>query len=181
MGSVKDFTCRPDPRLAAVCGLFCPACSLFIATMEDPARLERIAAAFGVSPEEAACRGCHSEKRGPYCQTCKMVVCAAEKGLQFCGECDDYPCTELEAFKQAMPHRIELWEAQARIREVGFERWFEEMVDHYACPACGVTNSAYDLKCRACGHQPGCQYVSRHREEILAQLEEMRRRDAGEG
>jgi hypothetical protein len=33
----------PRKRLAAVCGLFCPACHLFIGTKEDPKRLDVMA------------------------------------------------------------------------------------------------------------------------------------------
>ena len=35
-----------NKTLAAVCGLYCEACSLFIGTNEDPARLLRIAKQF---------------------------------------------------------------------------------------------------------------------------------------
>ncbi|MDY0095668.1 MAG: DUF3795 domain-containing protein, partial [Candidatus Vecturithrix sp.] len=54
----------PDKRLAAVCGLFCPACSLYIATQEDPQRLTRLAERFQLSEEEMHCDGCRAEKRG---------------------------------------------------------------------------------------------------------------------
>jgi len=33
-----------DKKFAAVCGLYCEACSWFIATTEDPERLKRMAA-----------------------------------------------------------------------------------------------------------------------------------------
>ena len=52
------------PETAAVCGLYCEACSLFIASHEDPERLERIAAMYGMTPEQIACDGCRSDKRG---------------------------------------------------------------------------------------------------------------------
>jgi predicted RNA-binding Zn-ribbon protein involved in translation (DUF1610 family) len=65
-----------------------------------------------------------------------------------------------------MPHRLELWESQQRIKEIGFEAWFEEMIRHYSCPDCGTINSAYDRVCRSCGRDPSCPYVERHGEEI---------------
>lgn len=37
---------KPDKTLAAVCGLYCEACTLFIATKEDPARLKGLARDF---------------------------------------------------------------------------------------------------------------------------------------
>ncbi len=163
---------HPDKKLTAVCGLFCPACTLFIGTAEnDPKRLEAVSKVYGTSPEVWECNGCRSEKRSYFCKNeCKMVDCAKGKGIDFCVECDEYPCDELRAFKEKRPHRIELWENQKRIKEVGYNRWYEEMVEHYTCPQCGILNSAYDLKCRACETEPSCTYVNRHKNEILSYL-----------
>jgi len=52
--------CTPDKRLAAVCGLFCPACTLFIGTKEDPERLKMVAMRIQLSVEELECHGCQS-------------------------------------------------------------------------------------------------------------------------
>ena len=159
---------KPDKRLAAVCGLFCPACTIYIATTEDPKRLKKFAEIAHLSVEDMKCYGCRSEKRQPYCENCKMVACAAKKGIDFCVECDEYPCEELKKFQSAMPHRIELWESMERIREVGHEKWFEEMLSHYSCPRCNTINSAYDISCRTCGADPSCAYVRLHRQEITS-------------
>jgi hypothetical protein len=160
----------PDKKLAAVCGLFCPACRVFIGTQEDPERLDKLAEQFRYPVEEMKCDGCRSDKRGPYCKICKMAVCAAEKGIDFCGECEEYPCEDLKKFQAAMPHRIELWSAQERIKEIGYERWFTEMLEEYSCPQCGTLNSAYDLTCRECGYEPSCEYVRRHGEAVVRHL-----------
>lgn len=160
----------PNTTLSAACGLFCPGCSLYIATTEDPERLKRLAALFGVSEEKVKCRGCRSEQRSPYCETCAMIKCADARGVEFCGACGEYPCETLKSFQAAMPHRRDLWKDQARIKETGFETWFAEMRERYACSACGVINSAYDLKCRGCGAEPGNAYVQEHREAIEKHL-----------
>ena len=160
----------PTKTLAAVCGLYCQACSLYIATREDPARLRRIADQFHLSEEEVRCLGCRSHKRGPYCQQCRMSACSRERGLDFCSECQDYPCDDLKQFQGERPHRLELWSSLARIKAVGFERWSEEMREHYACPSCHTLNSAYDLKCRACGAEPSCGFVAAHKSTIEAHL-----------
>jgi hypothetical protein len=155
-----------DKELAAVCGLYCKACSAFIGTTEDPERLKRIAARFQWSEEESMCYGCRAEKRCPYCNTCKMFACATERGIAFCSECEEYPCEDLEKFQSEMPHRIELWEALDRIKSVGYAQWLQEIQKHYTCPRCQTINSAYDLKCRICGEVPSCEYVKKHRQEI---------------
>ena len=60
-----------------------------------------------------------------------MTKCSIKKGFDFCNECPEYPCTELKAFQAQMPHRNELWKSQERIKEVGYEQWYEEMIEHY--------------------------------------------------
>ncbi len=165
----------PDKRLAAVCGLFCPACHVFIGTKEDPARLAMMARRFQRPLEEMQCNGCRSEKRCFYCRDkCTMSRCAAAKGIEFCGECAEYPCKELKAFQAELPHRIELWKAQARIKEDGYEKWYVEMIEHYSCPKCGTLNSAYDIACRKCGTTPSCAYVGLHKDEIMRHMAKLK-------
>ena len=114
----------PDKKLAAVCGLFCPSCSLFIASMEDPARLRGISERFGIPPQELECHGCRSDKRGFYCrQHCKMTECAAQRGLDFCGECDEFPARGPEGLSgaDASPSRavgITAAHRRSRVRDV---------------------------------------------------------------
>ena len=83
MQKEEDRSKELDKKLAAVCGLYCGACSWFIATAEDPERLKRLAAQRHLSEEESKCHGCRSAKRLPYCEKCKMFACAAEVDL-FC-------------------------------------------------------------------------------------------------
>jgi len=158
---------QPNLTLAAVCGLFCPACIIYIATHETPEKRAEMAQRFNRPVETLVCDGCRAEHRYSYCESCTLYACAMEKGVDFCGLCGEYPCEDLKAFQAARPHRIELWEAQACIREVGYEQWFVEMTERYACPECGTLNSAYHLACRACGAEPANAYVAEHKSEIV--------------
>ena len=167
---MKKGTYQPDKKLVAVCGLFCPACRIFIAQKGGLEERRRMAEDLQVPFEGLECDGCRAEKRLAYCETCKMAACAEEKGLDFCAECEEYPCTALKEFQASMPHRIELWQAQVRIKEVGYKKWFEEMLEHYSCAQCGTINSAYHLACRDCGATPSCAYVDLHKAEIAAHL-----------
>lgn len=161
----------PDKRLAAVCGLLCSACAIFIGTMEEPERLDMIAKRRGLEADDLRCNGCRSDKRGSHCQKCQFISCAAEKGVDFCGECLEYPCDELTRFQAAMPHRAELWEAHKSIKEKGYQTWYKETTERYTCPKCQTINSAYDLACRKCGNTPSCAYVDLHQQEIIRRLE----------
>ncbi len=48
MQNEEDHFGESDKKVAAVCGLYCEACSWFIATTEDPERLKRLAARFNL-------------------------------------------------------------------------------------------------------------------------------------
>jgi hypothetical protein len=173
MTNAKKSPDKSDKSLAAVCGLFCPACTIYIGTREDPARLKMMAQMQIIPADQMKCYGCHSETRIPHCENCKMVKCASEKGIDFCIECEEYPCEELNKFQAEAPHRIELWQSLERIKEAGYEKWFEEMTAHYSCPQCQTINSAYDIACRKCGATPGSNYAARHSEEVIAFLSKM--------
>jgi hypothetical protein len=164
----KQSAAPHPPVLAAVCGLFCSACTFYIGTHEDPTRLETLAPRLGVGAEDLVCDGCRSERRLFYCRTCHMFRCAAERGYQYCAECPECPCPELEAFIDARPHRADIRRDLARIAEIGGEAWIAEATVRHSCPDCGTLNSAYDLICRKCGRDPSSPYVEEHRDIIIA-------------
>ena len=152
---------------AAVCGLFCPSCTIFIGTTEDPKRLERLARLFNTPVEDMRCLGCRSNARIAYCDSCKLYSCAQKKGIDFCGECAEFPCIEIKKFQAGAAHRFDLWDFQAQIKEKGYKNWIIEMIKYYSCPNCGSINSSYDDKCRKCGHTPSNQYTEKYRQKIL--------------
>ncbi|MGE5495086.1 MAG: DUF3795 domain-containing protein [Burkholderiales bacterium] len=167
---MTDYAITPDKARAAVCGLFCPSCTIYIGTHEDPERLKSLAGHMGVPVSELECDGCRSGRLNIFCRTrCNMKACAANKGIEFCGECGEYPCKELTDFQSQMPHRKELWNSLERISEAGWETWYAEMEALYSCD-CGTINSAYDIKCRKCGAEPSCGYVSRYTDDIQKHL-----------
>ena len=159
-------TVRGERRFAAVCGLFCPGCTVYIAVHHDPARLTALARMWGRDEESLLCDGCRADRRSHYCRACHMFRCASDKGLEFCGDCDEYPCGELKAFQEEMPHRLNLYRDLERIRAIGWEDWFEEKKAYYTCPECGEINSAYDLQCRSCGRTPSCGYTEEHGDTV---------------
>jgi len=164
----KNETIRPDKELAAVCGLFCPACIIYIGARESKERREAIACSMGLETGALRCDGCRAEKRFSYCSTCQIVACAQGRGIDFCGSCDDYPCALLKEFQNAYPHRLELWENLDRIAAAGWETWFNETLERFSCPSCGTLNSAYHLVCRSCGKRPGSAFAAAHHGKIAA-------------
>jgi hypothetical protein len=152
--------------ISATCGLLCSACSVFIATNEDPERLKRISLKFGIPEEEVRCFGCRSDKRFGPCGGCLFSACAKEKGIAFCSDCNDFPCQALSDFQAALPHRLDLWEDLEKARQLEPLEWISNVGKKYTCPGCGTINSAYDLSCRKCGRTPSCEFVERHMEAL---------------
>ena len=159
----------PNIKQAAICGLFCPACSVFRATQENNIeKLMAIAKGLNQSLENTYCDGCRTDRKTEWCSNCTFIKCAEEKNVGFCGDCDEYPCESLKDFQSKMPHRAELWADQARIKEIGWEKWYLEKVEYYSCKSCDSMNSSYDLACRNCGAQPGNEFVKNNIDAIKA-------------
>ncbi len=158
---IKSNKVVANKDLASVCGLFCVSCGVYYATKEkDDKKLQVIADKLGQTLDETHCDGCRSDRRTASCKDCYIIKCATEKGIDFCVECDIYPCEFLKDFQKKMPHRKNLWKSQARIKEVGWKKWFNEMVEYYSCNKCDTINGAYDIGCRNCGNSPSNGFVS---------------------
>lgn len=167
----KQESFQPNKEHAAVCGLFCRSCPTFIGTFDDPEGLAKLAEQIGTPVEKMRCEGCRSEKKNDYCKTtCKLDACALEKGIDFCSECNEFPCEEFKSFEAVGAHRIEAGRSLKRIKEVGFEKWYGEMIEHYSCPECNTINSAYHQVCRKCGKDPSCNFVAHNQAEINQRL-----------
>jgi hypothetical protein len=126
------------------CGLYCGACPRYLATKAGNA-IE-----LGMQP----CQGCRSDGVGEgWCEICSYKACAKEKGLEFCYECAEYPCKDLEGFKtdSACPYHCEIYGYMDTIKEVGKEAWLAQMKERWGCPSCGREATWWDLACAGCG------------------------------
>ena len=172
MKSLKNIDSKnqttPDKNLAAACGLYCGSCGIYLATQEnDTEKLLQYAIVLNQPFDETLCDGCRAERKSVHCsKMCSIIRCTAEKGIEFCAACQEFPCKELTDFQSKMPHRVEILESQNRLMEIGWEQWLIEMNDKFSCPRCNTVNSAYDIACRKCGNSPSCKFVHLHQEII---------------
>ena len=157
---------KPGKKQASVCGLYCGACSLYIGTTEDPERLQKHSRDLQLTPEEVSCHGCRTSKRALFCRNCRFLACAAEHEVEFCGECPEYPCPDLQKFQAEYPHRNEIWNDLKQINELGVDEWLKYAEQHYSCPECHTINSAYSLECRKCGHIPASDFSRNNKKEL---------------
>jgi len=138
-------------QLAAPCGLYCGVCAIYIAHRDDNIKFkERLTGLYGVALDELHCKGCLSDDVFLYCRVCPIKACTAEKGVEGCHECADFPCGHIEAFPLPVGKR-EILRSIPAWRELGTGRWMEEEERRCRCPRCGNALFRGAKRCRACG------------------------------
>jgi len=122
---------KPDEKqLAAVCGLYCGECNVYMASHGDKELQKRIAVKVSettgreVKPEEIQCEGCWGPLEIHWTPDCKMLNCAKERGYRFCFQCEEFPCGKLVMFKDK--HYPYVLDNLNRIREIGVDSWLSE-------------------------------------------------------
>lgn len=125
------------------CGLYCGACPQYLATRAGNA------AELGLED----CQGCRSEVvAAGWCAICTLKACARNKGVEYCYECSEYPCRDLEDFKNSedCPYHSEIYGYMATISQVGKDEWLAQMKARWGCPSCGKGATWWDLSCGEC-------------------------------
>lgn len=87
----------------------------------------------------ASCPGCRNNppsNKGTWgcLEGCVPQACVKEHGVDFCAECDEFPCQKAKDFFTTHENLVDEWESgNRRIKEVGAEAYFEEKKDisHY--------------------------------------------------
>ncbi len=96
----------PEKENVAPCGVYCEGCVVYKAS-DNPHLAEAIAENMDVRPEEAQCDGCRSEDGIISVlstdEVCPTYECVQDKGVEFCYECDDYPCAKLYSCQNSPP------------------------------------------------------------------------------
>lgn len=90
-----------EKEIIAVCGLNCEKCDIY-ETTNNPEIAKKIADWFKkemdreVKIEDIHCLGCRGDRTKHWSPDCWILKCCVDKkGLEFCYECDDFPCNNL--------------------------------------------------------------------------------------
>jgi hypothetical protein len=59
-----------------------------------------------------------------------------------------------------MPHRVELFKSLERIKKVGWEKWYVEIVARHSCTECNKLNGWYEFTCSSCGNKPSNCFIA---------------------
>jgi hypothetical protein len=71
------------------------------------------------------CRGCRKEKCKIF-KDCKVRNCSEEKGVDFCFQCPDFPCSNTGFDEHLNKRSVNI---NIRIKEIGVENYYNEIKD----------------------------------------------------
>lgn len=121
---------KVDFKIVAPCGIDCFNCEMYEKNVTD-AFQTRLAGSLNVAKEEITCKGCIDgnqclllDLRG---ETCKTLSCVKEKGVNYCFECDNFPCENLMpiADKASIyPQNFKLYNL-CMMKKLGVQGWLE--------------------------------------------------------
>ena len=73
---------------------------------------------------QASCPGCRTGQRGH--PQCTVKTCPRPQGVDFCGQCQAFPCNKMDFDPNLKQRWIEI---NTRIKQVGPEQYYEETKD----------------------------------------------------
>lgn len=122
-------------RLAAPCGIHCGMCALNKALLDEKLRAT-LAERMNIPVEKATCPGCRTiEGHCPVIgEQCATYICVSEKGVEFCYECSEFPCSKLLPCSdraESLPHNIKIFSLTLR-KHKGEKVWNEMIGQIYS-------------------------------------------------
>jgi hypothetical protein len=127
----------------SVCGLNCAKCDIYDAGHGNEKARNEIIEWFKkernvtLKPEQITCEGCRGSLDTHWSSDCKMLLCAKNKGLDYCFQCEDFPCTNVNKFaSDGVSHHKRTVENAKRMKEIGLETWIAEQKRKGQCLFC---------------------------------------------
>ena len=116
----------------SICGLNCAECDIYHAGHGNEKVRDEIVEWFKkernetIKPEQIACNGCRGSLDAHWSADCKMMLCAKKRGLQYCFQCEEFPCEVLSKFaSDDVAHHKRTVENLRKMKEIGVEEWIE--------------------------------------------------------
>lgn len=117
--------------IIAPCGIDCFNCELFESNATEAFR-ERIQQSMGVPKHLVSCKGCSGGNQCLFLQlqgkSCKTLECVTKKGVDYCFECDTFPCEYLMPLAdgaQKFPQNIKLYNL-CKMKSIGVDAWAKQ-------------------------------------------------------
>lgn len=117
--------------IVAPCGIDCFNCEMYEENVTDEFQA-RLGAAFNMAKERITCKGC---SEGNQCllldlqgKKCKTLECVNRKELEYCFQCDTFPCEFLMPLADGaakFPQNMKLYNL-CMMKRIGVDAWIEE-------------------------------------------------------
>lgn len=117
----------------APCGIDCLNCELYEAN-NNTTVWARLAAMTSRSEDEIKCKGCRLQGGCTIQTDCETLACVQEKGIDFCYQCDDFPCSRLQPAADSaerLPHNLKVFNL-CTIQRDGLASFLENARQHRA-------------------------------------------------
>ena len=127
------------PELIAPCGMNCAICVTYFGYTLNGKR------------RKVPCVGCRSRNRD--CAFLKKHCdLLATRKVEYCYECDEYPCERLERLDRGYKKRyhISMIDNLNFIQQHGMKSFLKQQTTTYQCPECGETTCVHTGRCYAC-------------------------------
>jgi len=118
-------------NLTAPCGKDCFNCPLYIGE-ENKENRNAFLKRNNIPADKYQCKGCRDN--AGFCPGlgilgidghCKMFACIQQKNVEFCFECDEFPCERLQPVAdraERVPHSLKIYNL-CMIKKLGVEKW----------------------------------------------------------
>ena len=127
-----------DNKMVAVCGMNCKVCYKHLA----------------VGKYAKSCNGCkfQDETLPNSCRNCKLVDCANKTKVDYCYECELFPCKLIKNLDKSYIKRynVSLAVNSMNIKEKGIEKFLQEEKRKWTCKKCKGIISLHDKLCSNC-------------------------------
>ncbi len=115
-------------ELTAPCGMDCFNCEIHEKNLTSDVA-ETLQTKYGWPKEEIACKGCRKQngKHIHLPQGCSTLECVKSQDVDFCCDCNDFPCSFLAPvadLASIRPHNMKSYNL-CRIKKIGLERWIQ--------------------------------------------------------
>ena len=142
-------------ELIGKCGLYCGACTIYIAQRDNVSFRNKLASNFNCLPEQVKCNGCGSLSSECWGNGCDIVKCINTKGYKFCYECDEYFNNSCKKFDSLANRYFENSNVDLRSNlkmiEAGeIETWLEKSKSRFTCNSCKNPIVSGAKKCHHC-------------------------------
>ncbi len=115
---------KPKRWWLAPCSLNCSKCPIHLRTEEELDYWRKQNADL----DKIRCAGCRSDRSGyHWSPKCKILQCCVyERGLEFCSQCEDFPCAILEEWIKDIPHHAQAVKNLHKMKKIGIDNYLKK-------------------------------------------------------